>query len=199
MTINYLNGLLRLLQHYPERELAGGQVKIGAFTYGNPDIKLFEKDTILRIGRFCSIADQVTFFLGGEHRSDWMTTYPFNKLASEFSGFSGHPKTKGDIIIGNDVWIGYGATVLSGVKIGDGAIVGARSLVSKDVPPYAIVGGNPARLLKHRFAPEAINRLLDIQWWNWEPEKLSQALPLLLHVDLEALFTFAEKLHPLDK
>jgi acetyltransferase-like isoleucine patch superfamily enzyme len=190
--MDYRNGLLRLLQHYPQRSLAEGQVEIGAYTYGNPDIKFFDKATRLRIGKFCSIAEQVTLFLGGEHRSDWITTYPFNKLSPEFSRITGHPATKGDIIIGNDVWIGYGATVLSGVQIGDGAIIGARALVSKDVPPYAIVGGNPAKLLKYRFSPETVRRFLAVKWWDWEPERLSQAIALLLQVDLDAFFQFAE-------
>lgn len=186
------NGLLRLLRHYPQRSLAEGQVEIGAYTYGNPNIKFFDKDTRLRIGKFCSIAEQVTLFLGGEHRSDWMTTYPFNKLAPEFSRITGHPATKGDIIIGNDVWIGYGATVLSGVQIGDGAIIGARALVAKDVPPYAIVGGNPAKLLKYRFAPETISRFLAVKWWDWKTERLSQAIDKLLQDDLDAFFQIAE-------
>lgn len=173
-------------------------MEIGAFTYGNPEIKFFEKDTSLRIGKFCSIADHVTLFLGGEHRSDWVTTYPFNKLAPEFSHITGHPRTKGDIVIGNDVWIGYGANVLSGVQIGDGAIIGARALVSKDVPPYAIVGGNPAKLLKYRFSPEIISQFLTIKWWDWDTDKLSQAIPLLLQDDLEAFFRFAEHLQRMD-
>src|SRR5208283_2957437 len=104
---------------------------------------------------FCSIApNRVTIVLGGQHRPDWVSSYPFNDLFIEFKRFKGSPVSKGDVIIGNDVWIGLDAVILSGIKIGDGAVIGSNALVTKDVPPYAIVGGNPAKLIRYRFDEE---------------------------------------------
>jgi acetyltransferase-like isoleucine patch superfamily enzyme len=118
--------------------------------------------------------------LGGEHRSDWLTTYPFTALCAQANCFSGHPKTKGDVLIGNDVWIGNSALILSGVKIGDGAVIGARSVITKDVAPYSIFAGNPAKFYRFRFDEEKIAELLKISWWEWPFEKIMQAWPLLL-------------------
>ena len=142
----------------------------GAFSYGVPRILIWDYDTRLYIGKFCSIAEEVTFILGGEHRSDWITTFPFGAFPEEWDSdeLKGRPKSKGDIVVRDDVWIGYGATILSGVKIGHRAIVGAKSLVSKDVPHYAIVTGNPARVIGFRFNDSQIDELLRLAWWNWE-------------------------------
>jgi acetyltransferase-like isoleucine patch superfamily enzyme len=130
------------------------------------------------IGDYCSIAEGVTIFIGHEHRTDWVTTYPLNGDGNE------HLASKGDVVIGNDVWIGRNATILSGVTVGDGAVIGACALVTKDVPPYAIVGGVPAKVLKYRFTPEQIAALQRIQWWEWPTEKINQAAPLLLSADI---------------
>ncbi len=156
------------------------QYDIGDWTYGAPEILSWGEGATLKIGRFCSIANGVEIMLGGEHRADWLTTYPFNVLCEQARSFSGHPKTKGDVVIGNDVWIGSKALLLSGVKIGDGAVVGARSVIAKDVAPYAVVAGNPARLYKFRFDEQAIQALLRIAWWEWPYEKIREAWPLLL-------------------
>lgn len=153
---------------------------IGDWTYGTPTVLSWGEDARLKIGRFCSIANGVEIMLGGEHRSDWVTTYPFSVFCKDAEGFTGHPKSKGDVIIGNDVWIGTGALILSGVKIGDGAVIGARSVVTRDVAPYAIVAGNPAKLLRLRFAEEVVGELLRIAWWEWPLEKIAEAWPLLL-------------------
>ena len=104
----------------------------------------------------------------------------------------GHPKTKGDVKIGNDVWIGKEAIILSGVNIGDGAVIGARSLVSRDVQPYAIVGGNPAREIRKRFNDQTIQELLEIRWWEWEPNRIEKALPILLSNNIDK-FIWATK------
>ena len=130
---------------------ANDYIKVGDFTYGVPVIKSWNDETHLTIGKFCSIAENVTFMLGGEHKTNWVTTYPFNALMSTFSHIKGHPATKGDITVGNDVWIAQGARIMSGVTIGDGAVIGAGVLVTKDVPSYAVVGGVPARVIKYRF------------------------------------------------
>jgi acetyltransferase-like isoleucine patch superfamily enzyme len=125
-------------------------VSFGDFTYGTPTVFSWGEGTVLRVGRFCSIAGNVSIFLGGNHRSDWITTYPFGCL-KYFNKKPGHPSTNGDVVIGNDVWIGCNATILSGVKIGDGSVIAANSLVTKDVPDYSIVGGNPAKVIRKDF------------------------------------------------
>ena len=150
----------------------------GRFSCGEP--KVVGSLSTLKIGSFCSINPSVTILLGEEHRVDWITTYPFSALFKEFQHFSGHPATKGDVIIGNDVWIGMNVVILSGVKIGDGAVIGAGSVVVKDVPPYAIVAGNPAKLIRMRFDQETIDELLRIKWWNWDIQRIVDNISLLL-------------------
>jgi virginiamycin A acetyltransferase len=166
---------------------------IGDFTYGTPKVNTWSPKEKLTIGKFCSIADNVIISLGGEHRTDWATTFPFNALFTEFNHHQGHPKSKGDVTIGNDVWIGYGVHILSGVTIGDGAAIGANAVVTKDVPPYAIVAGNPARILRMRFSPEIISKLLSIKWWDWDFEKIKTNMTILLSDDIEKLIEIASK------
>ncbi|HEX5127349.1 MAG TPA: CatB-related O-acetyltransferase, partial [Rhodocyclaceae bacterium] len=132
-----------LQQRYP-------QYSIGRGTYGDDLlVRNWNEGTTLRIGNYCSIAAGVKIYLGGEHRTDWVTTYPFSALWPEAAHIEGHPRSKGDVTIGNDVWIGTEAMILSGVTIGDGAVIGARAVVSRDVPPYAIVAGNPASVVRY--------------------------------------------------
>lgn len=102
------------------------------------------------------------------------------------------PASNGDVIIGNDVWIGSEATIISGVRVGDGAVIGARAVVTGDVPPYAIAAGNPARIVKMRFEEKTIDRLLQIRWWEWEDKRIEKALPLLLSTDIEAFLRAVE-------
>ena len=162
------------------------QYSIGDWTYGTPEILSWDDFTRLSIGKFCSIGPAVVIALGGEHRTDWATTFPFNGLFDEARSCSGHPHTKGDIVIGNDVWIGYNTLILSGVTIGNGAVIGARSVVAKDVAPYAIVAGNPVKQLRRRFSEEVIESLQRIAWWDWPIPKIVEALPLLLSPDIQA-------------
>jgi len=162
--------------------------QIGRGVYGNFDVHPCGGGATLRIGSFCSIATGVQIFLGGDHRVDWVTTYPFQEFWEAAKGIAGHPVSKGDVVIGNDVWIGTDALLLSGVEIGDGAVIGARAVVAKDVPPYAIVTGNPARVRRYRFDENTIRILLKIEWWNWEDERISKFLPLLLNSDIQAFF-----------
>ena len=154
-------------------------IEIGDFTYGRPIVLQWDKKTRLKIGKFCSIAANVQIYLGGEHHTEWMTTYPFDVLMGE-----SQTPSKGDVTIGNDVWIGNNVQILSGVTIGDGAVIGAGSVVAKDVAKYAVVVGNPARFKRFRF-----NRKPP-EWWNWPIEKLAEAIPLLNAWSIDALVEF---------
>lgn len=166
--------------------------EFGDFTYGTPQVLSWGEPSRLIVGKFCSIADHVTIMLGGEHNVDWVTTYPFNALLRSFSNIQGHPKTKGDVVVGNDVWIGDGAKILSGVHIGDGCVIGGNALVTKNMPPYSICGGNPAKVIKYRFEPEIIAKLLEIKWWDWAPNLIYQAVPYLQSNEIKGLFEFYE-------
>ena len=151
----------------------------GDYTYGTPEIKRWNDETRLYIGKFCSFADGVTIIMGGEHRVDWMTTYPFNDILPSCSYIEGHPATKGDIIIGNDVWIGMNSIITSGVSIGDGAVIGAGSVVTSSIEPYSISAGHPAKHIRYRFEKEIIDRLLIMKWWDWPDEVIAVCIPLL--------------------
>lgn len=144
----------------------------------------------LIIGKFCMIASDVQFIMNGaNHLTEAVSTYPFaifgNGWQNAMEGKT-YP-TKGNITIGNDVWIGYRATIMAGVTVGDGAIIGSHSVVTKDVPAYTIVGGNPAKEIRARFKPEVINQLLEMQWWNWDIEKITRNVALLTDNNIEAL------------
>jgi acetyltransferase-like isoleucine patch superfamily enzyme len=162
------------------------------FSYGTP-LVFQQPGRKLRIGNFCSIAQEVTIHLGGNHRMDRVTTYPFvgfpdNWPEAEFLPVEEvYGVSKGDVVIGNDVWIGYGATILSGVRIGDGAVIGARALVARDVEPYAIVAGNPARLVRKRFDEDTIRQLLEIRWWDWPIDKIKANMTTILGTDIAKL------------
>lgn len=169
---------------------ATSNISAGPHTYGQPTIFWWGEEARLMIGDYCSIASGVSFMLGGNHHSEWVTTYPFDADPEAWPTSpiaKVVPETKGDIVVGSDVWIGTSAFILSGVTIGHGAIIAARSVVTKDVPPYAIVGGNPAKLIRYRFPPEVIERLMSIQWWTWSEDRIAAALPALLSPDHQAL------------
>ena len=160
-----------------------GIVTVGKHSYGYPNVYAWDDKTRLTIGKFCSIAEGVTFLLGGEHRMDWITTYPFSAMGNVWVGaelIPGHPATKGDIVIGNDVWIGHGALILSGVRIGDGAVIGAGAVVNKNVEDYAIVAGNPAKFIRYRFDEGSREELKKLSWWDWPDEKISKNLQGLM-------------------
>lgn len=157
-------------------------VQFGAGTYcAEPLRVLFEQSNVI-IGKFCSISNGVTMMAGGEHNSDYISTYPFNFMDWGYAPDAfAHPKTKGDIIIDNDVWIGMGAMILSGVHIGSGAVIGANSVVAKDVDDYSIVGGNPASHIRYRFGEAVRKELLRICWWDWTKEEIQRAVPFLMN------------------
>jgi acetyltransferase-like isoleucine patch superfamily enzyme len=153
----------------------------GDYTYGHPKIQDFGEGIRLKIGKFCSIADDSVFMLGGEHRLDMVTTYPFSNFFEFAWSFQGtHPRVKGNITVGNDVWIGQEAFILSGVTIGNGAVVAARAVVTRDVAPYSIVAGSPARHLKFRVPEDLIGSLNIIAWWDWPIEQIAEAMPFIL-------------------
>ena len=174
---------------------------VGDYTYYDDfeDVHNFEKNVKyhfdftgdqLIIGKFCMIASDVKFIMNGaNHLSNAISTYPFavfgNGWESAMEGKT-YPN-KGNIEIGNDVWIGYNATIMAGVKIGDGAIIATNATVVSDVEPYSIVGGNPAREIKKRFSPEIIERLLKLQWWNWDIEKITKNVQNLTDLDIDKL------------
>lgn len=163
---------------------------IGDYTMYNDFINdpvLFEKNNVLYhypinndrliIGKFCSIACGVKFlFNSANHTMKSLSTYPFPLFFDEWdldvNNVTSSWDNKGDIVIGNDVWIGYEAIIFAGVTIGDGAIIGSRAVVTKDVPPYTVVGGVPARIIKERFSKETVSSLLKIKWWNWSKERI---------------------------
>jgi acetyltransferase-like isoleucine patch superfamily enzyme len=161
--------------------------EVGEYTYGAPLVVF--PDGKLRIGKFCSISWNVTIYLGGNHRTDWIALYPF-ATAKGFEGACGREevlRSKGDVTLGNDVWIGSNVIILSGVTVGDGAVIGTGSVVTADVEPYAIVAGNPARLIKKRFADGDIERLLDIKWWDWPVDKIKRNVGALCAGDVSRL------------
>ena len=166
--------------------------QIGAGSYGGLTVLEWGEGSTLSIGAYTSIGTDEQVFLGGEHRSDWVTTFPFTVFSQAARGIGGHPKSKGNVVIGNDVWIATEAIIMSGVTIGDGAVIGARAVVTKDVPAYAVVAGNPSRIVKFRFDPPTIERLLRIKWWEWEPARIANSMPVLLNTDIESFLSAAE-------
>jgi len=149
----------------------------------------FSTDKLI-IGKFCMIASDVTFIMnGGNHLLDSVSTYPFAIFGKDWSvAMDGKEyPVKGDTVIGNDVWIGYDATIMAGVNIGDGAIIATKSVVSKDVAPYSIVGGNPAKEIKKRFTDKEIEQLLETAWWDWPIEKITNHVQALTSNDVMAI------------
>ena len=146
----------------------------------------------LIIGKYCSIASGAKFMMSGNqgHRHDWIATYPLDIIEDKKSPGKKLPAgflKKGDTIIGNDVWIGFEALIMPGVKIADGAIIAARAVVTKDVKAYEIVGGNPARLIRKRFTEQQTKKLLEIQWWNWSEQEIKNNIDILRTCDVSKL------------
>lgn len=151
----------------------------GTYFDRNVNIITWSDNYRVFLGKYNSIGRDCNFFLHANHRPDWVTTSsqllgPVTNEIAQMHMRMGHPSCKGDIIIENDVWIGAKSTIMSGVKIHNGSIVAAESVVTKDVPPYAIVAGNPAKVVKYRFDEQQISDLLQIGWWNWDNEKIRE-------------------------
>jgi virginiamycin A acetyltransferase len=174
---------------------------VGDYTYYDDfeDVANFEKNVKyhfdfvndkLIIGKFCMIASDVKFIMNGaNHLSNAISAYPFAVFGKSWENAmdgKSYPN-KGDITIGNDVWIGYNATIMAGVTIGDGAIIATNATVVKDVAPYSIVGGNPAMEIKKRFSDEKIQQLLELQWWNWDIDKITQNIQVLTSTEIDNL------------
>ena len=191
---------------YLKNFIKNPQILVGDYTYyddpASPD--KFEENVLylfdfigdkLIIGNFCQIATRVTFIMNGaNHDFEGFSSYPFKVFGSSWADAKLEGKNKGNTIIGNDVWLGYKATILPGITIGDGAIIGANSVVTKDVEPYTIVGGNSAKELRKRFDPETIQLLLKLQWWNWDLKDITDNLDLITSGDINKLKAFFKNL-----
>ena len=182
---------------YLKNVISDPNIEVGDFTMYNDfvnDPRDFQKNNVLyhypinhdrlKIGKFCSIACGAKFlFNSANHSSSSLSTYPFPLFFEEW-GLDKREVTaawdnKGDIVVGNDVWIGYEAVIMAGVTIGDGAIIGARAVVTKDIPPYTVVGGVPARTIKKRFCEETVRQLLELKWWDWPVEKIAENITVI--------------------
>lgn len=202
------NFLVRLWNRYAARRVPRfhrGQYKfskeyprfqMGAGSYGIPVVHDWGDGATLSIGAYTSIADDVHIFLGGQHRTDWVSSYPFPRFVEQAREIQGFRTTRGNVSIGNDVWLASGCTILSGVSVGDGAVVAARAVVPRDVPPYAIVAGNPARIVRWRFNEEIRRELLDLQWWTWPEEEVRSIVQLLCTEDASLLLNYARSRNP---
>ena len=168
---------------------------VGEHTYGQPRIGPYPGAT-LTIGRYCSIAEDVTFILGN-HRIDCASSYPFRSGAgwpSQRVGGCWDETVRADIEVGNDVWLGYGVTVLAGTRIGNGAVIAAKAVARGNIPPYSIHGGNPIRHIRNRFEDSVIARLQAIAWWDWPDWKVDRMSHLLLDPDIHRFLDAAEDL-----
>lgn len=178
-------GQARFHLYYPEK------YSIGVGSYGLPKVHDWNEGSTLKIGAFCSIAANVDIFLGGHHYSQWLTTYPFATMLAETPPIPQYGFSRGDVIIGNDVWVCSNSIVLSGVSIGDGAVIAAGAVVTKDVEPYSIVAGNPAKHIKWRFDEFTRKQLLQIAWWDWPIAEISEKSQLLCSERFEELLAYA--------
>lgn len=175
--MKFLKIFIKRIYETAKKPTIDQRVVVGIYTYGvTPNtVLLFKQSDRVFIGKYCSFAYDVKIIASGEHNYRAVANFPFY---AHFLNQGGERDTftKGDVRIGNDVWVGTRATILSGVKIGDGAVIAAGAVVTENVPPYAIVGGVPARLIKYRFTEEVINDLLRIKWWNWSDNKIKANL-----------------------
>ncbi len=167
----------------------------GEYSYHGTINAMSSGEAYYSVGKFCSIGGCLNIFLSGNHRADWISTYPFPAWPDNFPetrGIEDYHTTPRDVTIGNDVWIGQDVTIMSGVTIGDGAVIGANSVVGKSIPPYAIAVGNPARVTRYRFDQKTIDLLLKIQWWNWPIERIRSHCHLLCSTNVQEFLNRSE-------
>jgi len=164
---------------------------IGIGTYGMPVVHDWQEDSTLVIGSYCSIADNVQIFLGGQHRTDWVSTYPFPAYLAEAAHIKEFGGSRGDVVIGSDVWLCANITILSGVTIGHGAVIGSGAVISRNVEPYAVMAGNPAQRVRWRFDKEVRDELLNTAWWEWPEAEIRQIVDKLCSPDLSAFLAYA--------
>lgn len=178
----FIGGIIRDYKDLPDRY---PQYKIGRGCYGPLEIEVFGDSVNLEIGAFCSFARGVKVLMGGDHRKDWITTYPFDRKYFFDASLPHSTFAKGNIIIGNDVWVGTDVLILSGANIGNGVIIAAKSLVKGQLEPYGIYAGSPARLIGKRFEDNIISELEKIAWWSWTDEKIKENSDILLSGNIE--------------
>lgn len=166
--------------------------QIGTNNYGVPNIKNPHDDATLTIGSYCSIAPNVKIYMGGMHRTDWVTTYPFPAFQKDAQHITNWDPTHGNVNIGSDVWLCANCVILSGVTIGHGAVVANSAIVTKDVPPYAIVGGNPAKLIRWRFDEPTRAALLASEWWNWPEDEVRNVVDKLCSENIANFLEYAK-------
>ena len=164
---------------------------IGSGSYGMPVVHDWFEGTTLRIGSYCSMADNVQIFLGGQHRLDWVSSYPFPAYLPEAAAIQNHGGSRGDVEIGSDVWLCANTTILSGVSIGHGAVIASGAVISRDVPAYAVMAGNPAQLIRWRFDEPTRQALLESTWWDWPEEEIRRITHLLCSDDIGAFIEYA--------
>lgn len=169
---------------FTKNHLIQDNFHIGDYTYGIPQIFDFSNKYHLTIGKFCSIGPEVRILIDGNHRTEFITTYPLDYFIEGIKRNPNNYSLKGDVKIGNDVWIGHSVMILPGISIGDGAVIGAGSVVTKDVKDYEIIGGSPACHIRFRFPEEQIKFLKKIQWWNWPIEKIKEKSEILQSNDI---------------
>jgi acetyltransferase-like isoleucine patch superfamily enzyme len=178
---------------YNNKLIKEGRLTVGKYTYGveNLIIKNYKgSEANVHIGKFCSIGENITIITGGIHPSSWISTFPLSeRFASNKYLQKDMPSTKGDILIGNDVWIAQNCSILSGVRIGNGAIICSGAIVTKDVPDYSIAAGVPAKVIKFRFNVENIQVLNTIEWWSWSEDKIEKNIKLLSSSNLDEFLT----------
>lgn len=179
-------GPARFLQRYP-------QYQVGPGTYGVPIVHDWQEGSTLTLGSYTSIAEQVEIFLGGHHRTEWVSTYPFPAMVPEAAGIQGYAVSRGDVLIGSDVWLCSNAIILSGVTVGHGAVIAAGAVVSHDVAPYSVVAGNPARHIRWRFPEATRQALLEAAWWDWPEHEVSKISPLLCSEQVEVFLDYARQ------
>lgn len=203
-TLYPIEGVTRTV--YLKNIITNPQIIVGDYTYYDDpeDVYNFEKNVLylfdfmgdkLIIGKFCQIATGVRFIMNGSnHAMNGFSTYPFKVFGKEWSKSSLDVQSKGDTVIGNDVWIGNSVTIMPGIHIGDGAIIGTGSIVTKDVPAYTIVGGNPAKEIRKRFDEETIQILLALKWWDWDVQKITDNLEAITSGKIDELKRIYEEI-----